>query len=127
MGIIAKPAIVQLLLLRLDIRFRYTACQLSCTHASSYHDKYLHSMRTPQLLTMQAVKFQPKNLQAWNLLGLCQTSMGDIGDGIRAYQKVIDMQPDHREGWVNMAQARKEVRHCTSRRTHSHTSVHACA
>ncbi len=59
---------------------------------------------------MQAVNFQPKNLQAWNLLGLCQTSMGDIGDGIRAYQKVIDMQPDHREAWVNMAQARKEVR-----------------
>ncbi len=59
---------------------------------------------------MQAVKFQPKNLQACNLLGLCQTSMGDIGDGIRAYQKVIDMQPDHREAWVNMAQARKEVR-----------------
>lgn len=35
--------------------------------------------------------------------------MGDIGDGIRAYQKVIDMQPNHREAWVNMAQARKEV------------------
>ena len=68
---------------------------------------------------MQAVKFQPKNLQAWNLLGLCQTSMGDIGDGIRAYQKVIDMQPDHREAWVNMAQARKEVR--------QHRSVHAAA
>ncbi|DBA80252.1 hypothetical protein WJX79_002480 [Trebouxia sp. C0005] len=61
----------------------------------------------------QAVKFQPKNLQAWNLLGLCQTSMGDIGDGIRAYQKVIDMQPDHREAWVNMAQARKELGHVT--------------
>ena len=58
---------------------------------------------------MQALKYQPKNLQAWNLLGLCQTSMGDIGDGIRAYHKAIDLQPNHREAWVNMAQARKEV------------------
>ena len=58
---------------------------------------------------VQAVKYQPKNLQAWNLLGLCQTSMGDIGDGIRAYQKAINLQPNHREAWVNMAQARKEV------------------
>ena len=60
-------------------------------------------------MAVQAVKYQSKNLQAWNLLGLCQTSMGDIGDGIRAYQKVIDLQTDHREAWVNMAQARKEV------------------
>lgn len=58
---------------------------------------------------VQAVKYQPKNLQACNLLGLCQTSMGDIGDGIRAYQKAINLQPNHREAWVNMAQARKEV------------------
>lgn len=35
--------------------------------------------------------------------------MGNIGDGIRAYQKAIDLQPNHREAWVNMAQARKEV------------------
>ena len=62
-----------------------------------------------QCMALQAVKYQSKNLQAWNLLGLCQTSMGDIGDGIRAYQKVIDLQTDHREAWVNMAQARKEV------------------
>ena len=55
-------------------------------------------------MAVQAVKYQSKNLQAWNLLGLCQTSMGDIGDGIRAYQKVIDLQSDHREAWVNMAQ-----------------------
>ncbi|KAL3145349.1 hypothetical protein ABBQ38_001606 [Trebouxia sp. C0009 RCD-2024] len=59
----------------------------------------------------QAVKYQPKNLQAWNLLGLCQTSMGDIQDGIRAYQRAIDLQPNHREAWVNMAQARKEYGH----------------
>lgn len=58
---------------------------------------------------VQAVKYQPKNLQAWNLLGLCQTSMGDIQDGIRAYQRAIDLQPHHKEAWVNMAQARKEV------------------
>ncbi|KAL3144958.1 hypothetical protein ABBQ32_003464 [Trebouxia sp. C0010 RCD-2024] len=59
----------------------------------------------------QAVKYQPKNLQAWNLLGLCQTSMGDIQDGIRAYQRAIDLQPHHKEAWVNMAQARKEYGH----------------
>lgn len=76
---------------------------------------------------MQAVKFQPKNLQAWNLLGLCQTSMGDIGDGIRAYQKVIDMQPDHREAWVNMAQARKEVRQRRSVQVPARSHTHLCS
>jgi Tfp pilus assembly protein PilF len=75
---------------------------------------------------MQAVKFQPKNLQAWNLLGLCQTSMGDIGDGIRAYQRVIDMQPDHREAWVNMAQARKEVRRHLSVQVVTHICARLC-
>lgn len=58
---------------------------------------------------MQAVKHQPKNVQAWNVLGLCHTSMGDIGDGIAAYKKAIELQPDHREAWANLAQARKEV------------------
>ena len=58
---------------------------------------------------VQAVKYQPKNVQAWNVLGLCHTSMGDIGDGIAAYRKAIDLQPDHREAWANLAQARKEV------------------
>ena len=76
---------------------------------------------------MQAVKFQPNNLQAWNLLGLCQTSMGDIGDGIRAYQKVIDMQPDHREAWVNMAQARKEVRQHLPVQVATPSHDHLCA
>jgi len=39
-GIVAKPAIVQLLL-RLDIFVRYKACRLSCSHANLYHIKPL--------------------------------------------------------------------------------------
>lgn len=58
---------------------------------------------------VQAVKYQPKNVQAWNVLGLCHTSMGDIGAGIAAYRRTIELQPDHREAWANLAQARKEV------------------
>lgn len=78
-----------------------------CSHCHT--DREQLSNADSPFLVVQAVKYQPKNLQAWNLLGLCQTSMGDIWDGIRAYQRVIDLQPNHREAWVNTAQARKEV------------------
>lgn len=71
-----------------------------------------HAWLSASYFVVQAVKYQPKNVQAWNVLGLCHTSMGDIGDGIAAYQKAIDLQPDHREAWANLAQARKEVAAC---------------
>ncbi len=48
--------------------------------------------------------------QVWNLLGLCRTSMGDIGGGVAAYQRAIALAPDFREAWLNLAQARKEAR-----------------
>lgn len=54
-------------------------------------------------------------LQAWNLLGLCQVSMGDIRLGSAAYERVLKMDPVNLEAWVHLAQARKEVADCIQR------------
>ncbi|GLC64956.1 hypothetical protein PLESTF_000225900 [Pleodorina starrii] len=56
----------------------------------------------------QAVKLDPTNSQAWNVLGLCSTSQGDIRDGVRAYEKAVELNPRLKEAWVNMGQALKE-------------------
>ncbi|KAG2493602.1 hypothetical protein HYH03_008119 [Edaphochlamys debaryana] len=56
----------------------------------------------------QAVKLDPTNYQAWNVLGLCSTSQGNIRDGVRAYEKAVELNPKHKESWVNMGQALKE-------------------
>lgn len=47
-------------------------------------------------------------MQAWNLLGLCRTSMGDIRDGVKSYERAVELKPDLKEGWINMGQALKE-------------------
>lgn len=46
--------------------------------------------------------------KAWNLLGLCRVSMGDIRDGVAAYEKALALSPDSREAWLNLGQALKE-------------------
>ncbi|KXZ44388.1 hypothetical protein GPECTOR_68g359 [Gonium pectorale] len=56
----------------------------------------------------QAVRLDPGNAQAWNVLGLCSTSQGDIRDGVRAYEKAVELNPRLKESWVNMGQALKE-------------------
>lgn len=63
--------------------------------------------RQGELLTSGAVR---RRRQVWNLLGVCRTSMGDIGGGVAAYQRAIALAPDFREAWLNLAQARKEAR-----------------
>lgn len=42
--------------------------------------------------------------QAWNVLGLCFTSQGDIRDGVRAYERATELNPKLKEAWVNMGQ-----------------------
>jgi hypothetical protein len=54
---------------------------------------------SPQLMPLP----QPKP-QAWNMLGLCRVSMGDIRDGLAAYEKAVELAPDMREAWLNMGQ-----------------------
>lgn len=50
----------------------------------------------------------PHPFQAWNYLGLCKVSMGDIREGCRAYEKAIELVPDMKEAWLNLGQALKE-------------------
>lgn len=50
----------------------------------------------------------PPPPKAWNLLGLARTSMGDIREGVKAYERAVALRPDYREAWVNMGQALKE-------------------
>lgn len=54
----------------------------------------------------EAVKLDTQNPQAWNLLGLCSVSQGDIRDGVAAYKKAVQLKPDLKEAWFNMAQVR---------------------
>ncbi|KAG1678967.1 hypothetical protein FOA52_013030 [Chlamydomonas sp. UWO 241] len=55
-----------------------------------------------------AVKLDPENHQMWNVMGLCATSQGDIGDGVAAYERAVALKPDLKEGFLNMAQTLKE-------------------
>ena len=58
---------------------------------------------------VQSVAIQPKNAQAWNQLGLCQISSGDLVEGIVSYKKALKLNPHHKETWLNLGQAHKEV------------------
>ena len=49
------------------------------------------------------------SFMAWNVLGLCVMSQGDIRDGIAGYEKALSLKPDLRDAWLNMAQAYKEA------------------
>ncbi len=40
----------------------------------------------------------------WNVMGLCSTSQGDIRDGVAAYERAVQLKPDLKECWLNMAQ-----------------------
>lgn len=51
----------------------------------------------------------PSNTVAWNMLGLCKVSRGDIREGIQAYREALKLNPKLRDAWINMAQALKEV------------------
>jgi len=55
-----------------------------------------------------AVKLDPHNQLAWNMLGLCSTSQGNISDGVAAYEKAVALNPELKEAWFNMGQALKE-------------------
>ncbi len=55
-----------------------------------------------------AVDLDPSQVSAWNLLGLCRTSMGDIREGVKAYERALSLDPSMREAWVNLGQALKE-------------------
>lgn len=40
------------------------------------------------------------------MLGLCRVSMGDIRQGVAAYERAIKLEPEMREAWLNLGQAR---------------------
>ncbi len=50
------------------------------------------------------VRIPPASPQAWNVLGLCSTSQGDIRDGVKAYERATELNPKLKEAWVNMGQ-----------------------
>lgn len=52
----------------------------------------------------QAVRLDSGNAQAWNILGLCSTSQGDIREGVRAYERAVEINPRLKEAWINMGQ-----------------------
>ena len=57
----------------------------------------------------KAVRLHSKSAQAWNMLGLCCTSLGDIGEGVDAYREAIRLDTSLKEAYFNLCQALKEV------------------
>ncbi|CAD7702294.1 unnamed protein product, partial [Ostreobium quekettii] len=57
----------------------------------------------------KAVGLNPENLQAWNMMGLCCTSLGDIREGVDAYKAAIKLDPNFKEAYFNICQALKEA------------------
>lgn len=51
----------------------------------------------------------PKNAQAMNMLGLCLISLGEIQEGLEAYDKTIKLDHTHKDVYFNKCQALKEV------------------
>ena len=49
---------------------------------------------------------QPSHHHRHHQTGLCSTSMGDIRDGVAAYERAVALSPDMKEAWINLAQAR---------------------
>ena len=64
-------------------------------------------------------------VQAWNFLGMCQVSMGDLRQGAAMYERVLRSDPACLEAWVHLAQARKEVRTTSSLETSLHQLIPA--
>jgi cytochrome c-type biogenesis protein CcmH/NrfG len=57
-----------------------------------------------------ATRLVPSMSQAWNLLGLCRTSQGEIELGMRDYNEAVRLSPGLRDAWMNMGQVLKEAR-----------------
>ncbi len=43
---------------------------------------------------------------------VCSTSQGELKDGIAAYERAVQIKPDLKEAWFNMAQVRMCVHVC---------------
>lgn len=69
------------------------------------------SFRSAVLELDRAIVLDNGSAQAWNLMGLCKTSLGEIDEGVASYKKALQKDPDHKEAWFNMFQALKEVLH----------------
>lgn len=57
----------------------------------------------------EAISNNENNVQAWNLFGLCSISLGNIEEGLEAYNKALKLDPTFRDAWFNLCQAHKEV------------------
>jgi len=57
----------------------------------------------------KSLGINPKNAQAMNMLGLCLISLGEIQEGLEAYEKTIKLDRIHKDVYFNKCQALKEV------------------
>ena len=58
----------------------------------------------------KSVGLNSKSAQAMNMLGLCRISLGDIAEGLEAYDRTIQIDLFFKEVHFNKCQALKEVR-----------------
>jgi len=56
----------------------------------------------------RAAEAAPRSPGAWNSLGLCLTSIGELRGGAEAYRRAVALSPGMREAWANLAQCLKE-------------------
>eukprot|EP00210_Caulerpa_lentillifera_P002409 g2310.t1 len=57
----------------------------------------------------KSLGLNPKSAQAMNMLGLCLVSLGDIKEGLEAYEKTIKLDRVHKDVYFNKCQTLKEV------------------
>ena len=57
----------------------------------------------------EASRLDPGNASVQQLLAVSRMSQGDIPDALVAFRQAINLKPDLREAYINMASALKEV------------------
>jgi Flp pilus assembly protein TadD len=66
---------------------------------------YLRMNRYPEAVVMlqDLAREQPGNAGVWNDLGVGLVNTGEFDDAVAAYQKALQLEPDYRLAWANLA------------------------
>lgn len=78
-----------------------------CTVSNSLDLLRLH--RSAVEVLEKSLGLNAKSAQASNMLGLCQISLGDIAEGLEAYNKTIRLDRRFKDAYFNKCQALKEA------------------
>lgn len=66
---------------------------------------YLKTNRTADArpILQELVRERPGEPGVWNDLGVAMDNSGEFDEAVAAYTKSVELQPDFRLGWINLA------------------------